>query len=157
MIVIDNTALSNFARTNHLHLLELFCRSRGLIVGAVREEFQEGIRRGLFTEIDLSWVQQIDITDPEETNLAQILGIELGKGESECLAIAICRSYELLTDDLDARQIGFREKVRVSGSVGVLVSLVRQNVIPLYEGNQVLSEFIRKGYFSPVEALDDLV
>jgi predicted nucleic acid-binding protein len=157
VIVIDNTVLSNFARTNHLHLLELFCQSRGLIVRAVKEEFQEGIRRGLFTEIDLSWFQQIDITSPEEIHLTQIFGIDLGKGESECLAIASCRTYELLTDDLDARQIGFREKICVSGSVGVLATLVRRNVIPLHEGNQVLNEFISKGYFSPVDSLDDII
>lgn len=113
MIVVDNTVLSNFARTNHLHLLELFCRSRGVIVHAVREEFQEGIRRGLFPEADLSWIQQVGITTPEEHHLAQIFRLDLGDGESECLSIAILRNHELLTDDLRARQIGFREKIRV--------------------------------------------
>lgn len=157
MIVIDNTVLSNFARTNDLHLLELTCRNRGLIVHAVQEEFQEGIRRGLFPESDLSWLQQVQITRPEEFHLAQIFGLELGQGESECLAIAICRNYQLLTDDLDARRIGFRENIRVSGSVGVLALLVSRNVISLREGNQVLKAFINKGYFSPVDSFDEII
>ena len=157
MIVIDNTVLSNFARTNHLQLLELFCRSRGLIVQAVREEFQRGINRGLFPETDLSWINQIDITDPKEIYFSQRYGFELGKGESECLAIAVCRNHELLTDDRKARQIGFREQIRVSGSVGVLGSLIRRSTISLLEGNQVLKEFINAGYFSPAEKLDDLI
>ncbi len=157
MIIIDNTVLSNFARTNHLQLLELFCRSRGLIVQAVREEFQRGISRGLFPETDLSWMNQIDITDHKEIYLSQRYRLELGNGESDCLAIAVCRNHELLTDDRKARQIGFREQVRVSGSVGVLGSLVRRSTISLYEGNRVLAEFINAGYFSPIEELDDLI
>ena len=157
MIVIDNTVLSNFARTNHLQLLELFCRNRGLIVQAVREEFQRGINRGLFPETDLSWVNQIDITDSKEIYLSQRYRLELGNGESDSLAIAVSRNHELLTDDRKARQIGFREQVRVSGSVGVLGSLIRRSTISLLEGNQVLKEFINAGYFSPVEELDDLI
>lgn len=157
MIVIDNTVLSNFARTNQFQLLELFCRSRGLIVQAVREEFQQGISRGLFPETDLSWMNQIDITDPKEIYLSQRYRLELGNGESDCLAIAVCRNHELLTDDRRARQIGFREQIRVSGSVGVLGSLIRRSTISLLEGNQVLKEFIKAGYFSPVEELDDLI
>ena len=157
MIVIDNTVLSNFARTSHLQLLELFCRNRGLIVQAVREEFQRGINRGLFPETDLSWTNQIDITDPKEIYLSQRYRLELGNGESDSLAIALCRNQELLTDDRKARQIGFREQVRVSGSVGVLGSLIRRSTISLLEGNQVLKEFINAGYFSPVEELDDLI
>ncbi len=157
MIVIDNTVLSNFARTNQFQLLELFCRSRGLVVQAVREEFQQGISRGLFPETDLSWMNQIDITDPKEIYLSQRYRLELGNGESDCLAIAVCRNHELLTDDRRARQIGFREQIRVSGSVGVLGSLIRRSTISLLEGNQVLKEFIKAGYFSPVEELDDLI
>lgn len=157
MIVIDNTVLSNFARTEHLQLLELFCCSRGLIVQAVREEFQRGISRGLFPETDLSWMNQTNITDPKEIYLSQRYRLELGKGESDCLAIAVCRNHELLTDDRKARQIGFREQIRVSGSVGVLGSLVRRSTISLLEGNQVLKEFINEGYFSPLEELDNLI
>ena len=81
----------------------------------------------------------------------------MGRGESECLALAICRSCELLTDDLKARQIGFRNKIRVSGSVGVLGALVRREGISLREGNEILREFIDKGYFSPVGSLDAII
>lgn len=157
MIVIDNTVLSNFARTNNHHLLEQFCHRRGLIVRAVQEEFREGIRQGLFSGSDLSWIQQVDITSSQEIHLAQIFGFDMGRGESECLALAICRSYELLTDDLKARQIGFRNKIRVSGSVGVLGALVRREGISLHEGNEILREFIDKGYFSPVGFLDAVI
>lgn len=157
MIAIDNTVLSNFARTNHLGLLERFCRNRGLIPRAVRQEFQAGVQRGLFVAADLSWSQNVEIVSPQERHLAQTFGLEVGSGESECLAIAICRNYELLTDDLRARQLGFREKIRVSGSIGVLGSLVRRNILVLGEGNQILTEFIDNGYFSPLDALDEIV
>ena len=77
--------------------------------------------------------------------------------EASCLSLAIHRNYDLLTDDLDTRQLAAREGVSVSGTVGVLVSLVKESVISLKEGNRILKAFIDTGYFSPVETLDDLV
>jgi predicted nucleic acid-binding protein len=156
VILVDNTVLSNFARTSHLSLLRSFCNNEGLTPQAVQDEFQVGIDQGLFLETGLSWLKLVEMTNPQEIQLSQLYQRDLGKGESECLAIAICRKYALLTDDHKARLFGFREKVRISGSIGVLVSLVTKSAISLPDGNQVLREFIDAGYFSPFSALDGL-
>ncbi|MBI3326348.1 MAG: hypothetical protein HYZ81_06560 [Nitrospinae bacterium] len=44
--------------------------------------------------------------------------------------------------------------VTVSGSVGVLLELIRVHRLTLEEGNTFLKAFIKHGYFSPVDRLD---
>tara|TARA_Y100001934_G_scaffold203177_1_gene239496 strand:- start:916 stop:1212 length:297 start_codon:yes stop_codon:yes gene_type:complete len=83
--------------------------------------------------------------------------LRLGAGEASCLAVAIHRKHDILTDDMDARMTAQREGVRVSGSVGVLVNLIRRNTIDLEEGNRILQDLIAAGYYSPVDALDGLI
>ena len=80
-----------------------------------------------------------------------------GKGESSCLSIAISRDLKVLTDDRDARKLAQRRGVPVSGSIGVLVEAVRGGLLSIEEGDTMLSEMIEKGYFSPFEALDELI
>lgn len=157
MILIDNTVLSNFARIGRLQLLRAFCQNQGGIPLSVMDEFQKGVERNLFPETDISWLHQIEIESLEEQRLFQIFNRNLGIGESACLAIAICRKCDLLTDDRQPRQIAFRAGVRLSGSIGVLLSLIKRSHIKLEEGNQILKEFIHTGYFSPVERLDHLI
>ena len=157
MILIDNTVLSNYALTDRLCLLRAFCVGRGMTTDAVLSEFQAGAERNLFKETDISWVRQTKIRDRAERRLFQALRARLGAGEASCLAVAIRRKHNLLTDDMDAREVALREGVRLSGSVGVLVSLINRRRISLDEGNAALWELIAAGYFSPVESLDGLI
>jgi predicted nucleic acid-binding protein len=157
VILIDNTVLSNFARSGHLSLLRLYCNHQGVASQAVLSEFQVGIDQGLFIETDLSWLNLTEIAHSQEIQLSENFQRDLGKGESECLAIAICRDYAFLTDDHQARLFGLREKIQISGSIGVLISLVTKSTISLPDGNLVLREFIDNGYFSPIGSLNDLI
>lgn len=157
MILIDNTVLSNYALTGRLRLLQGFCGERGMTTDAVLSEFRAGAEQDIFKETDIGWIQQTGVRGKAERDLFQTLRMRLGAGEASCLAVAIRRRYDLLTDDMDARKVALREGVRISGSVGVLVALVRLGTISLAEGNTVLRELIGVGYYSPVEALDDLV
>ncbi len=157
MILIDNTVLSNFALTGRLQLLRTYCAGQGLTTRAVEAEFQEGIKQRLFLETDISWVRKTDLRSRAEHVLFRRFRGSVDAGEASCLSLAIHRNHNLLTDDLDARQLARREGVSVSGTVGVLVSLVKESVISLEEGNRILKAFIDTGYFSPVEALDDLI
>ena len=128
-----------------------------LTTRAILEEFQEGVENDLFPETDITWIRQTDLRGRAEQLLFQRFRNRLDAGEASCLSIAIHRNHDLLTDDLDARRLARREGVRISGSVGVLISLVRRTAIEQEEGNRILRQFIDTGYFSPVETLDDLV
>jgi predicted nucleic acid-binding protein len=58
---------------------------------------------------------------------------------------------------MDARKIALREGISLSGSVGVLVTQVRREIMLLSEANEVLQNMTASGYYAPVEKLDDLI
>ena len=157
MILIDNTVLSNFSLVENLLLLEEFCQGKGASTGHVFTEFQHGIDEGIFHKASLEWLKKVEIENRKEELLFKNLRNKLGAGEASSLAIAICRKYALLTDDMAARKIGFIEGVRISGSVGVLIELIRIGRINRNTGNNILKGFIDYGYYSPVDKLDDLL
>ncbi len=97
------------------------------------------------------------IESSQEEFLFRLFIETFGNGESSCLSIAISRNFKVLTDDLDARKLAQRRGVPISGTIGVLVEAVREEVLSINEGNAMLSEMVEKGYFSPFEKLDDLI
>ena len=157
MILIDNTVLSNFALIDALELLKTYCADQGAITRHVLREFEQGIREGLFNHTDLDWLTTCDLESPSEIALFTTLNKRMGSGEASSLAIAIHRTYDLLTDDMIARKIARREGIRLSGSIGVLLELIRIAHISLDTGNRMLKEFMRQGYFSPVDRLDEFL
>ncbi len=46
--------------------------------------------------------------------------------------------------------------IPVSGTIGILVSAVRKGIIPKQEADELLSEMIDKGFYSPVKRLDEV-
>ena len=157
MILIDNTVLSNFALAGKLPVLENYCKDKGVTTKEVLMEFERGINAGIFTNINLIWLKIIDLANEEEKLLFMNIRKKLGAGEASCLAVAINMGYDLLTDDMAVRKIALREGIRLSGSVGVLLELIRLKEISIEMGNKILKDFIKYGYFSPVDRLDDLL
>jgi predicted nucleic acid-binding protein len=157
MILIDNTVLSNFALVKEMALLKEYCRSQGAMTGHVRTEFEKGIAQGILSDVNLDWLQKVDLEGAEEYALFGNLRRRLGAGEASCLAIAIRRQSDLLSDDMAVRKIALREGVRLSGSIGVLLELIRIGRISLETGNKILKGFIYYGYFAPVDKLNGLL
>ena len=158
MIIVDNTVLSNFALISSINLLPKACQPDKVgTTQYVMDEFNRGIEVRKLPKSDISWVAICHFETSEEEKLFRRISLYLGKGEASCLSIAIIRGCKLLTDDWDARECGLREGVSISGSVGILVDLIRVGFISLKEGDELLSELIKKGYYSPVLRLDELV
>lgn len=63
----------------------------------------------------------------------------------------------LAIDDRAARLRAALEKVRLTGTLGILLRLVRTAQLPLGRANSILAEMRQRGYHSPVEKLDSLV
>lgn len=121
-------------------------------------EFERGISKGVFSDVNLDWLKRLDLESPEEKSLFTNLSKRLGTGEASCLAIAIHRKYDLLSvDDMAVRKIALREGIRLSGSIGVLLELIRIDRIRLETGNKILRGFIKCGYFSPVDRLNEFL
>jgi predicted nucleic acid-binding protein len=68
------------------------------------------------------------------------------------------RGWHLLTDDRAARMVARRLGVTCSGTLALLIRAVRQGILTLDEGNDLLAEMIaRARYRSPVSNLRDLL
>lgn len=157
MILLDNTVLSNFALVGELRLLEEYCGDSGATTSYVFREFERGVREGFFVNSELEWLRRLNFEGEKERQLFENLSKRLGAGEASCLAIAMHRGFGFLSDDMAVRKIALREGIRLSGSVGVLLELIRGGSISLERGNEILRGFIRFGYFSPMDRLDGLL
>lgn len=155
LLIADTTVISNFALVDGLDLL--FDLKEVCTTEQVFEELKAGIQRGVL-ETDLSDLgSKILRLKNTETNTFFRFSERFGQGEASCLAIAFHRNSGILTDDLDARKFAQKGGIPVSGSIGVLVKSVENGQLSLERGNELLQRMIHKGFFSPVEALDQFL
>jgi len=157
VILINTTVLSNFALARAVPLLMVFCGGEGRATDQVLAEFEAGVQRRILPATPLHWLKRVKLRGPRERALFLQMRTRLGAGEASCLAIAMVRGYDFLTDDMKARRVAQTEGVTVSGSIGVLMELIRTHKLTLDEGNNILKMFIQHGYFSPIKRLDELL
>jgi len=148
--IVDNTVISNFALIGQIEILKNNLTDKLYITDEVKKEFLKGIEKGVIPETDINWLNIVKCKE-DEYPLFNKLRLRLGSGESACLAIAFHRKWKFLTDDIDARDIAQRFEVSVSGTIG------QRGCINLDKSNRMLQDMINKGYYSPVEKLDDLL
>lgn len=151
LAVADTTLLSNFAHTQRPDLPPL--AFPGLAMpSTVREELADGERLGLLPPLDWS---PIPVIEPDPTHLVEIgrLTPSLDRGEIACLALARMHEAVAITDDLDARTVAQALGLRVSGTLGALIQLVRQEHLTPEEGENLLATMITAGYRSPKSSL----
>jgi predicted nucleic acid-binding protein len=63
----------------------------------------------------------------------------------------------LVTDDLAARRLVEKSEVPLSGTLGILIALVRHSTFSLKEANAMLGAMIQRCYRSPVDRLDEFI
>jgi predicted nucleic acid-binding protein len=163
--IFNTTALSNFAAINRSELLETRYKGRAFTTAEVSNELRQGINGG-YVYLKSVWQQIIDpagwlrILTPqtaEEYRLKTEFDNRLDSGEASCLTLAVSRRFIFVTDDLAARRLAAAKSVRLTGTLGILIGLIRDNVLPLHEANSILTGMIRQGYRSPADCLDDFV
>ena len=152
LLVLDNTVMSNFALVNRADWLRRAWPEMLVTSSEAWTELQTGIRLGRLRETDWSWLTVLTLT-VQECQFRDELVPPLDEGEAACLALAQRRGYGLLTDDRVARREARRMGVSLSGTLGVLQSLVHEGQIPLEEADTALREMIARGYRSPVPSL----
>lgn len=152
LLIADTTVISNFFLIGRLDLLEGIkdlCATK-----EVWDELEVANKRGILEISQTDLKGEILRMNEDETESFLRLCSRFGRGESSCLAIALHRDAGILTDDLDARRFAQRGNIPVSGSIGILVKCVTNGHLSLEQGNELLSQMIQKGFFSPVESLD---
>jgi predicted nucleic acid-binding protein len=157
-LLLDTTVLNNFIKIGRLSLLRQLFPASLRIATQVFDELKAGgldghIRQGV-TE---AWLRMVQPESGRESALYREYLRTLGSGESASLAIAICRSWALATDDRAARAAAGAAGVDLTGSVGILIVAVRAGFITRQEGDQLLQEMRRHGYRFPLEGLESLL
>ena len=165
--IFDTTVLSNLAAVSRLDLLQQRYRDMALTTVEVSDELRKGVQAGYgYLEDVLKQIQAISpsgwlrIVAPEFESEHQLRGefdLLLDPGEASCLALAISRGLILATDDLAARQLAQERDVLLTGTVGILIAMVRDGSLSLTQANAILAEMIGLRYRSPVDRLDELV
>jgi predicted nucleic acid-binding protein len=147
--------LSNFAHVRWPDLLRTLLGETAATVPAVLVELREGEILGRVPRQDWRWLSLIE---PVETDirLREQFRQRVGAGEAECLAVAVTRRYQFLSDDAAARRLARREGLTVSGTLGILQKLVEGAYFTGTEADQLLAIMISQGYRSPVQSLQEL-
>ena len=160
-VIVNNTVLSNFAAVGRLDVLRRAVLGV-LITRQVYDEVLSAIEHGhQFQELtareitDRKWIRLAQLQINELADYAA-LRRSLGLGEASSLIVARRKGVPFLTDDLKARKLCDAEGVAFSGTLGVLQEAVRRHVLELAEADNILTQMIANGYFSPVHSLGEL-
>ena len=121
-----------------------------------RQEFLVGLSAGKLPKDVWQDLPLIYLTIVER-EFADGLSNVLGLGERTCVAAVKFRGGMLVSDDRKARQVALGLGVKVTGTLGILVTDVERKRITLEEANQVLERMIEYGYRSPVNDLSSLL
>ena len=154
-LVLDNTVMSNFALVGRTEWLRKVWPGMLVTSEEAWAELQAGVRLGRIPDIDWSWLTVLPLTEVEREARDELMP-PLDEGEAACLALARSRGYAFLTDDRVARREARRLGVPISGTLGVLKSLVDEGYVSLEEANEALEQMIALGYHSPVRSLREL-
>lgn len=152
--LFDSTVLSNFARVGGLGLLQT-AYPELKVTAEVIDELRTGEDLGYFAPGTWDSLTPEPLSD-EEFALMQMLPRNLGSGEASCLAVAAARHWQFFSDDLAARVAATQKGIRISGSVGVLIALVKRSMLTLQAGDDLLQDMRAQGYRSPVDSLLDV-
>ncbi len=165
--IFDTTVLSNFAVAGQLALLRRLYRGNACTTLMVMEEVLRGldagyeylrsVRDALSSLSVVGWLPMLAVQTPQEQALYSELPLALGPGEASCLVMAITRGLTLASDDLAARRVATERGVRLTGTLGILIRLVREDHLALTDANAILARMIALRYRSPIERLDEFV
>lgn len=142
-IVSDSGPLIALSGIGRLELLASL-HGRVFVPPAVlREVTESGAgRRGAREVAGARWIEVRELVAPPDALLIQ----ELGSGEAEAISLALRLGASVLLDERRGRRIAETVyRLRVRGTVGVLVAAKQRGILPALR--PLLEELRRTGYF----------
>ncbi|MDM8530231.1 hypothetical protein QUF63_03605 [Anaerolineales bacterium HSG25] len=151
-VIANTTVVSNFASVQRLDLLPLLWQKL-YISTQVWSEIQAGLQQGysfysgieqfIYPFSKTGHIHLIALHAEEEFRLFGQLSETLHSGEASSIAIAKHRQWTFLSDDKAARTQSKQLKVSVSGTVGLLIPLVKHNKLNVTEADDLLQKMIQ--------------
>lgn len=165
-VIVNTTVVSNYCSVGQLHLLPCLW-NRLYISDQVWTEIQAGLEQGysfysgieqiIYPFSEAGWLHLTALNQPEEFRLFGQLLTPLHDGEASSIAIAHYRKLTFLSDDKAARVACGALNVPVSGTIGILLSLVKRNYLTIGQADVILQRMIDIGYRSPVYSLGTIL
>jgi len=165
-IITNTTLISNFAGVDQLELLSRLWK-RLYLSEQVFAEIQAGLTQGyqFYANIEqlivpfskTGWLHLTGLNTTDEFRTFGQLLSHLHSGEASSLAIAYHRQWTFLSDDKAARKAGTSLNVPISGTIGVLLALVKHHHVSLTQADRILQQMIQLGYHAPVSSLNEIL
>jgi hypothetical protein len=141
-VIVDTSVLIALDKIN---LLEVLCKIYGEII------LPEGLALE-FGNIDLNCYKSVKVDNPLINVLTNDLN--LGRGESEVIALAYESKNRALIDDLRARKIALQLGIVFSGSIGVLLRAEKSGFID--SAYKKALELSNKGFYISDGIIEDM-
>ncbi|MCK4389401.1 MAG: hypothetical protein KAV83_04085 [Desulfobacterales bacterium] len=161
--VLNNTVLSNYSSVVELDIIRKVL-NKVSITSQVLDEVMKAIEVGHTFQLRTleiiekgSWIEVVSLS-PEMIIPYTQLANKAGRGEAS--SIAFCAGVKnrfFLSDDKRARSIATQKKIKVGGSLTILLRAVEGRILDMDEGNRILTDFIKNGYRSPIQNLREVL
>ncbi len=163
-LFFDTVVLSNFAFTqNGIIFLKKRYGERGVVTLQVFQEIAKATYADMqrLTQIDKNLFgkggfQKTSLTEKELPEYIASLR-NLGEGEASCIAAALKRNGTVVTDDRVARNFCKERNIGISGTLGILKAACLDNIIEAHQADQMLSQMISYGFYSPIQKITDIL
>jgi len=160
-IIFDNCVLSNFALSDSLSVIKCLYVHGAYMTDFVSAENLKGILKGYHQLITIreavrdGWLQEITLKGKEEKALFESLSVSLGSGEASSIAIAKARRYVFACDDRVARREAALLKVKLTGTIGIIIKATRKKIIDPEKADRTLKNMVARGFHSPVTSVKE--
>lgn len=157
-VFFDSTILINFGEIHAFDvLMDLYSR-RAFIAEEVKQEILDKSYRTeevLKKYMNTGSIKTVTLKEPGEPSRYSKLSQHLDSGEAATIVAASRNNGVMATDDRDARRIARnKENLKVTGSVGILLRSISQNLKTVQEADRLHETMIQNAnYFSPIRSL----
>lgn len=158
-IIFDTCVLSNFALADALSILKRLYQGSAHMTAFAAAEVLRGIQSGhhelgrIMGSVRDGWLEEVNLSLGAEKEIFQELSLSLGLGEASSLAVAMARKWVFASDDRAARYAAQARAIRLTGTIGILITASRKGLISEKRADDLLSAMIRHGFYAPVHSL----
>ena len=141
-VIVDTSVLIALEKIN---LLDILCKIYGVFI----------MPEAVFNEFGTPTINCYSVKEVKNTLINLLVSdLNLGKGESEVIALASGTGMKAIIDDLKAREIAEKLGLKVAGTIGVLLKAESLGLIN--NAYEKIRELREKGFYVSDELLNDI-
>lgn len=141
-VIVDTSVLIALEKIN---LLDILCKIYGEFI----------MPEAVFNEFGTPTINCYSVKEVKNTLINLLVSdLNLGKGESEVIALSSETGMKTIIDDLKAREIAEKLGLKVAGTIGVLLKAESLGLIN--DAYEKIRELREKGFYVSDELLNDI-